>query len=256
MHSREGNLGWLNLKAALCRISLIVVLRAVGIAGQGEPVSSDCLAKATPKTTSTDVAVYFGCGCFWHMQHAFVTMEKSSISRAPAEVTSRCAYAGGSSTGSKCKVCYHNWDGVADFGDMGHAEVVSMVVPLSAFGSVVDTFWANCGGGNRQDPQDVGSQYRSVIGLPGGMDSPLFPQVKARAGPAKLTSGSGGEADTLNTGNVYVYDSLKFPAFTAEKYQQFHDDMSVAYGSDYNAMKSLAKKTRCPGDSSFLQVSQ
>lgn len=259
MHNQEGNSAWLSLKSVLCRIALIAVLRAVAVAGGGtEPFSAHCVGKATPNTTSSDVAVYFGCGCFWHMQHAFVTMEKSVLSRPPTEVTSRCSYAGGTSTGAKCKVCYHNLHGVADYGAMGHAETVSMIVPVASFSAVVDTFWANCWAGNRQDPQDVGGGYRSVIGLPGGMNSPLLPQLQAHAGAAaaELTNGYGGEGDTLNTGKVYVYDSAKFPAFTAEKFQQFHDDMSVAYGSDYNAMKGMAKKTQCPGDSSsFLQFS-
>jgi hypothetical protein len=138
---------------------------------------------------------------------------------------------------------------------MGHAEVVSMVVPVSSFRTFVDAFWVNCWGGNRQDPQDVGGGYRSVIGLPGGMASPLVPQLQAHPGAAELVSGSGDEADTLNTGRVYVYDSTKLPAFTSEKFQQFHDDMSATYGQEYNAMKTMAKKTQCPGDSSFLQSS-
>lgn len=248
------NVGWPCLKYAARTTAFIVALIVPGIAGRGsQPIPASCLEKTVPKTSSADVAVYFGCGCFWHMQHAFVTTEKSALSRPADKVSSRCAYAGGTSVGSDCKVCYHNLQGVADYADMGHAEVVSMIVPIASFGAIVDTFWKNCWGGARQDPQDVGGGYRSVIGLPGGMQSPLLSQVQGHAGASQLVGGSGGEADTLHTGVVYVYDSTKLPAFTAEQFQQFHDDMSAAYGSDYNAMKSLAQKTQCPGDSSFLQ---
>ncbi len=35
-----------------------------------------------------------------------------------------------------------------------------------------------CVTGNRLDPQDAGPGYRNVIGLPGGVDSPLFQVLK------------------------------------------------------------------------------
>lgn len=74
----------------------------------------------------------------------------------------------------------------------------------------------------RVDPGDRGSEYRSLIGLPGGMNHPLYPAVE-EAGKAKgfaLEAGKGNDPDTFGKKLVYVYDSSKFPFFQAEVYHQ------------------------------------
>ena len=69
--------------------------------------------------------------------------------------------------------------------------------------------------GFRHDPQDRGGEYRSVLGLPGGVNSPLFDVVKQAAqespGGMKLFLGKGDEPDTIGDKAVLVYDSDKFP---------------------------------------------
>ena len=42
--------------------------------------------------------VYFGVGCFWHIQHEFVVAEKNLLGRGPKTFTSRTGYAGGTKT--------------------------------------------------------------------------------------------------------------------------------------------------------------
>ena len=67
------------------------------------------------------VEMYFGLGCFWHMQHYFVEGERNVLGRNDSELTSIVGYAGGSQVGPQGQVCYH---GEYDYGKFGHAEVV------------------------------------------------------------------------------------------------------------------------------------
>jgi peptide methionine sulfoxide reductase MsrA len=46
--------------------------------------------------SQTAVPVYFGVGCFWHVQHEFVQAEKN-MGRSDDQITSRAGYAGGNS---------------------------------------------------------------------------------------------------------------------------------------------------------------
>jgi hypothetical protein len=88
--------------------------------------------------------VYFGVGCFWHIQHEFIQAERDLLGRGDAQLTSLAGYAGGKSvkradgTGLPL-VCYHNLMGVADYGSLGHGEVVGMKLPsdtIETFGKV------------------------------------------------------------------------------------------------------------------------
>jgi hypothetical protein len=81
----------------------------------------------TPDTTLQDV--YFGVGCYWHIQHEFVTAELERLGRSNQELTAYTGYAGGKSTDKEGRVCYHNLLGVADYGKLGHGEVVGMTLP-------------------------------------------------------------------------------------------------------------------------------
>lgn len=228
-----------------------VLAMLLGGCGTSEPLPPACTPSgSTPK--GDDVSVYFGCGCFWHMQHAFVTTEMSELCREGESITARCGYAGGTRVGPGGLVCYHNMMNKADYGSLGHAEVVSLTVPRAAFGNFTAKFWHECGGGLRRDPQDAGGEYRSVIGLPGGMNSSLLEEVRKHAGDVKLVAGQGDEGDTIDTGSVLVYDTAVFTAHVAEKYHQFHDDMIDAYGKPYNALQKFAEQTSCPGDQSVL----
>jgi hypothetical protein len=73
--------------------------------------------------------VYFGVGCFWHIQHEFLLAEKVILKRTNQQLTSKAGYAGGTRTDSQNRVCYHNLLGVADYGKLGHGEVVGMTIP-------------------------------------------------------------------------------------------------------------------------------
>lgn len=206
---------------------------------------------------AADVEVYFGCGCFWHVQYAFAGLEQSLLNRTGSQVTARTAYAGSVQTGPDGLVCYHNPEGIADYAAMGHAEAVSVSMPEQSVDAFVATFWQVCPHGNRKDAMDSDHQYRSVIGIPGGMASPLIAKLSSDPAAAELSAGKGGDADTFGTNHVWVYDSLLFPATTAEKYHQFHDDfMRSAYDQQYHALQRFAAKSGCPGDASFTGLAE
>ena len=72
--------------------------------------------------------VYFGAGCFWHVQHEFILAERNILNRKDSELTSLTGYAGGTQADKEGRVCYHNFNSIADYGKMGHGEVVVSVV--------------------------------------------------------------------------------------------------------------------------------
>jgi len=202
--------------------------------------------------------VYFGAGCFWHVQHEFVGEEVSALKRAGSQITAVSGYAGGQRLGDGGKICYHNARRFADYGQLGHAEAVQVEIPLSAFPRFCEKYFSLFGSrGYRHDPQDKGGEYRSVLGLPGGVDSPMFDVVKQAAlaspGQMSLFKGKGDEPDTIGDKAVLVYDSNKFPFYAAEVYHQFHNDfMGPPYGRTYNALQVAQVKdgrivsTGCP----------
>ena len=83
-------------------------------------------------------------------------------------------------------VCYHNPQRIADYGKLGHGEVVGLKVPPSTVGKFAEAYAALFdAGGDRPDKGDRGGEYRSLVGLPGGETSPLAGVV------AKALEGSG-----------------------------------------------------------------
>jgi hypothetical protein len=91
-----------------------------------------------------------------------------------------------------------------------------------------------------QDPQDRGSGYRNVVGIPGGMDSDLFKVFASKnTNNMKLVRGEGNafingratEDDAVNT--VYVVDAQQLPFHQAEMYHQFHNGMGKSFPVTY-----------------------
>jgi peptide methionine sulfoxide reductase MsrA len=80
----------------------------------------------TPAAASTDLQdVYFGVGGYWHMQHEFVMAEIEKLGRSNKELTAYTGYAGGKSTDKE------DFQGMADYGKLGHGEVVGMTLPAN-----------------------------------------------------------------------------------------------------------------------------
>jgi len=206
------------------------------------------VAVAAPAPASAGVEIYFGQGCFWHVQYDLVLQEAALLGRRTSELTARCGYAGGSlPAGGDHRVCYHNKEGAPDYAKLGHAEVVSIVMPRDRVRDFSERFFdavAKTAFGRTDSILSWGGEYRSVVGLPGGVASPLFEQVEgANRGRLKLLAGRGSDPDTLLKGVVYVYDSDEFPFFQAELYHQFHDDLLEQYSNKYHALKEQFQRS-------------
>jgi peptide methionine sulfoxide reductase MsrA len=181
------------------------------------------------------VEVYFGCGCFWHVQHEFVMAERAILGRGDSEFTSFVGYAGGKAGAKDGKVCYHNALMQSDYGSLGHAEVVRLMVPPSKFGLIAEEYCKLFSkAGERPDQYgDRGREYRNVVGLPGGVQSPMAQELveasKRQGDKLNFAKGKGDDSDTK--GMVFIMDTGKFPFFLGEPYHQFHD--GFAQGEDY-----------------------
>jgi len=197
------------------------------------------LSSATPALAAPEenVEVYFGCGCFWHVQHEFVQAERRILGREGSSLTARTGYAGGLAGAKNGKVCYHNAARISDYGSLGHAEVVRLNIPPSKFGEfAVEYCNLFDGKGNRPDQMgDRGPEYRNLVGIPGGSKSPLakaLVEASISAGD-KLDFASGKGDDPDARALSFVMDSNEFPFYVAEPYHQFHDGFN--WGEDYPA---------------------
>lgn len=256
-------------------------------------LSTNAATRAARADTLSDdepVHVYFGNGCFFHTQHSFVNqLEKVRqigsgatscrrrrmlfvfntplqliLKRLGSDITALAAYAGGLDDPSTEDLCYHNADSYADYGELGHAEVVSMTLDDSdSVKEAAKVFFLDFkelepGQWTRQDVFDRGTEYRAVIGLPGGVTGPYYSAVSAandEVHKLKLMEGSGGDEDTIDTGVVWVYDTARFPSRQAEVCLQFHDDAptySEPYSERYHELKDTLLEagtitnTTCP----------
>ena len=187
----------------------------------------------------------------------FIAAERSLLNRKDNELTSLTGYAGGLGGSDKeGRVCYHNFQSVADYGKLGHGEVVGMKIPQSSISDFSVEYFKLFGDkGERADPMDKGGEYRSLLGLPGGRNHPMFDQVEAAAEKQgmKLVDGKGSDPDTLGKRQVFVYDTKAFPFYQGEFYHQYHNDfLTPAYGKAYNDLAEPAlddgriKITGCP----------
>lgn len=219
------------------------------------------LAWALP---AADVGLYFGSGCFWHVQHELVAAEREILGRSDAGLTALVGYAGGETPAAGGRVCYHS-DPANDYSDAGHTEVVYVSVPRNKVRAFAARYWrlfTGNGGTDRKDVQDVGAQYRAAVGVP-GLDGAIIEDIRAaQTTTLELRNGSGSDGDSLGQGLVWVYDASQKPFFQGELYHQFHSDMmetySVAYGDLKAAFVSAGKlrPTGCAQDGDPASATQ
>jgi len=205
-----------------------------------------------------DVPLYFGVGCFWHVQHEFIKAEERILGRLADDFTSLAGYAGGLKQSDEPNdlVCYHNLLGVGDYGKKGYGEVVGMSIPGDSIQAFAKEYFSLFTAGDRPDKGDRGPEYRSLIGLPGGTSSPYFNEINemAKSQGLQLKSGRGNDPDTLGKKIVWIMDSNVFPFKQAEIYHQYHDGFMPGeqYPESYNSIvkKSIASgkisRTGCP----------
>lgn len=229
--------------------------RGSALLGAVVPLMSGSAGAEEAATDS--VAVYFGQGSFWPVQHN-VTLWSLRISKAGgysegAFSPALAGYAGGKGKDNDGKICYTTLNGLP-YDKMGYAEVVGLEMPAGAIEEMSRRYFDEAILPRRPGPKDGlsgadfqiksgGSAYRSVMGLPGGMSSDLLPAVeRGNAGRLKLVEGTGEDPDTLNEGIVYVYDTKEFPFTLAELSQQYHDDMSQVFSGGYKGLKGKMQK--------------
>lgn len=207
------------------------------------------------------IDVYFGCGCFWHVQHSFVEAERRILNRNDLELTSRAGYAGGGKGGMAQNdlVCYHNAQQIGDYGKLGHAEVVKLTIPVWSFSEFAKEYFNlfNKDGYRPDQWGDTGSEYRNVIGIPGGIQSKslvnlLIDTSKSNGDKLDFAKGRGNDPDARAL--AFIMDSNEYPFYVAEQYHQFHDGFNFGenYPNSYNGLANkLAKenilgKSNCP----------
>ena len=211
------------------------------------------------------IDVYFGCGCFWHVQHEFVEAERKILNRADSSLTARAGYAGG--LGSSDRVCYHNAMNVGDYGSLGHAEVVSLRIPPSKFEDFAKEYFQLFDAkGNRPDQNgDRGPEYRNLIGIPGGAKSLYASKIIAASQSTgdKLDFAVGKGNDRDARAVSFIMDTEKFPFYIAEQYHQFHDgfNLNENYPNSYNSLATklasegtLGPENKCPNGTFGLGV--
>jgi peptide methionine sulfoxide reductase MsrA len=209
------------------------------------------LASSPPAAADEELEeVYFGCGCFWHVQHEIVEAERTILGRSEDELTARAGYAGGKAGAKDGNVCYHNAANIADYGKLGHAEVVSLKLPPSKFQEFAVEYCKLFKKGMRPDQLgDRGSEYRNLVAFKGGSKSPLAQQLveasKATGDQLDFAVGKGNDEDIVRL--VWIMDIDQYPFFIGEQYHQFHDGFKI--GENYpNSYNSLAQKYAQKGE--------
>jgi len=213
-------------------------------------------APAHGAVSGPPVDMYFGQGSFWQVQSDCTSLESQLLSRTGTAITSISGYAGGQPVNNQL-VCYHNLEYPRrDYAILGHAEAVQVAgvppdkvvdfakafldsVPVPVNESDSDRKGEE---GESEDGVRRGPEYRSMLGLPGGSESPYFQDIlEASGGRLKLAVGKGSDPSTAGTDVVWIYDSSKFPFYQAELYHQFHDPdtskKSAPKGEKYKALR-------------------
>jgi peptide methionine sulfoxide reductase MsrA len=63
-------------------------------------MGASILSGACSANAQDDVSLYFGIGCFWHVQHEFVEAERRILDRGDSDISSYAGYAGGTRLGN------------------------------------------------------------------------------------------------------------------------------------------------------------
>jgi len=99
-----------------------------------------------------------------------------------------------------------------------------MTIPVSKFGLIAEEYCKLFSkDGNRPDQLgDRGLEYRNVVGIPGGLKSPLAKELVAAsvAQGDKLDFAAGKGDDADRRALVWIYDSKEFPFYLGEVYHR------------------------------------
>lgn len=231
---------------SLVQLRASTLARVDSVTRELRSLSSSGANQTTRSSDEDTIGIFFGCGCFWHVQHELVMAEMKILGRSRSELTAYVGYAGGSGTGPEGKVCYHGSDD--DYSRRGHTEVVHLDIPRRRFPEFAKAYWRLFEGVDRADVQDQGPEYRAAIGIPGGAKAKdlLAELGAAQEGITEQTMevrpGKGSDPDTLGKRLVWLYDTHKYPFYQGESWHQFHDDMVERYSQAYHGLKEAQAK--------------
>lgn len=90
------------------------------------------------------------------------------VKQSDNELTSQAGYAGGKAGAiNGCSMCHHNATNIADYGKLGHAEVVNLNIPVSKFEDFAKEYVKLFNNGLRPDQNG----NHNLISLPSGPKS-------------------------------------------------------------------------------------
>jgi len=224
---------------------------ARGLAALAAAVLCTAVALGAPgRAAAKEIDIYFGTGNFFHLQHEFVVKETLALSRRAGDVTSVTGYAGGKGVGDLDRVCYSSFAGSPDYKQLGHTQVVRVTVPDADVPEFARLFFDEV---PKRKVLEKGPEYRSVIGLRGGLKSSFFPLIEeANQGRYSFVEGVGNDPSTTDSKTIFVYDTKKFPYRPAETVNQFANDPPDIFESDYRELNDVLKgigsifSTGCP----------
>jgi len=204
-----------------------VSARVRAVAALGAAAVLPLQAQPAHAEEEDEIEVYLGAGDFRRLQHDFVMKEATSLGRRGLDITAVAGYAGSNKVSKGDKLC----GGDAD--KFGHAKVVQLMLPQSSLQDFVELFFEEVSKRDLARNSDQGQFARPVIGLEGGLKSPLMATVEqASRGRYSFEPGQGADPD-VPAGKVYVYDSRKFRFRPAELSNQFSKVPQENYPSDY-----------------------
>lgn len=194
-----------------------------------------------------EVDIYYGVGNFFHLQHELVYKEALDFSRREGDITAVAGYAGGKTAGDLDRVCYSGLAGSPDHVALGHTQVVRVTLPEESVTDFTRFFLDEV---PKRKVFDTGNQYRPVIGIRGGFQSPLFSRIaEAAEGRVELVKGTGNDPDTLGPKasevqkpTIYLYDAKSFPFRMAEVQNQYRNCPPEVYTNDYRELNEKLKK--------------
>jgi len=205
---------------------------------------------APGQAIARETDIYFGTGNFFHLQHEFVMKEELELGRRAGDITSTTGYAGGTQAGNQDRLCFSSLGGSPDYKQLGHTQVVRLTLPDAEVADFARLYFEEV---PKRKVLEKGAEYRSVIGLRGGMKSRAFPLVEeANNGRYRLVEGAGNDPGTDGSTTVYVYDAKKFPFRPAELVNQFANDPPDTFTKDYRGLNDVLKgigsifSTGCP----------
>ena len=113
-----------------------------------------------------------------------------------------------------------------------HAEAVGMRIPASKFGLVAEEYCKLFSKEGLRPDQlgDRGTEYRNVVGIPGGVNSALAKELVAasvkQGDKLDFAAGKGDDAD--RRGLVWIYDTAQYPFYLGEVYHRARPGLKLS----------------------------